>query len=78
MAEVCRPRSYVSIRAVPLEPRQSNSYNIAFAPSKDSDQLAHPHSLISLRRTLWVANDSKCLQANSEYPDHRAQMRKLI
>ena len=36
------------------EPGHSISYKIAHAHSEDSDQPAHPRSLISLRRALGV------------------------
>ena len=38
-------------------------------PTENSDQPAHPRSLISLRRALWVAKDPKCLQSDSKDTD---------
>ena len=53
-------------------------YYIACAPSEDSDRSAHPRSLISLHRALWVANNPKWLRADSEDSDQSARMRRLI
>ena len=54
-------------------------YKFACAPSEDSDQPAHPRSLIRIfARALWVAKDPKRLQADGKCSGMHTQMRRLV
>ena len=54
-------------------------YKFACAPSEDSDQPAHPRSLIRIfARALWVAKDPKRLQADGKCSGLHTQMRRLV
>ena len=61
------------------EPGHSISYNIACAPSEDSDQPAHPRRLIRVFTGESAGSKgSKRPQADTEDSDQTVQMRRLI
>ena len=61
------------------EPGHSISYKITCAPNEDSDQPAHPRSLIRVfAGHSVVATDPKHLQMDSEDSDQPSRVRRLI
>ena len=65
-------------RTFTAEPGHSISYNTACAPSENSDQPVHPHSLISLRCLPDEAMDKWLPIVPCENFDQTVRMRKLI
>ena len=52
---------------------------MACAPSEDSDEHGHPHSLISfLLGAQWVAENPRVRHADSEDSDQTGRMPRLI
>ena len=58
-----------------FEQRHTVSCNIAYTPSKDSDQHAHPHSLVGFFAVHFRGcQGPKCLQVDSKDTDQPARM----
>ena len=59
-----------------FEPGHSISYNIAYVPSEDSDQPAHPRSLIRIFTGQFVASQNS--KATSDGQQHRENIPTCI
>ena len=61
------------------EPQCKETYIRTCAPSEDSDQPAHPRSLIRIfTGAFWIAKDEKFLHATNEASDQSTRMRRLF
>ena len=58
-----------------FEPSHDKTNKMTCAPSEDSDQPGHPHSLI---RVFAVGSKDSFLQTDSEDSDQTGQMPRLI